>query len=64
MEGIKDKYDIHFEEMFIKLQECQREKGHKTCSICEKFLECEIRDEYVIATYESMSKGKSGGFDF
>lgn len=61
---VKDKYDIHFDEMLTKLKECQNSKSYKSCFNCEKFLDCKLRDEYVTAVYESMSKGKSGGFDF
>lgn len=61
---MKDKYEIYLEEMTQKLQSCQTQNSLKTCSLCEKFLECELRDEYVKAAYESMSKGKTGGFEF
>ena len=46
------------------MQRCQKEKNFKTCSVCEVFLECEIRKEYIKKVYESMSKGATGGFDF
>ncbi|SFV68780.1 hypothetical protein MNB_SM-4-1081 [hydrothermal vent metagenome] len=47
-----------------KLQACQVSKGHKSCSLCEFYFRCEIRDEYVKAVYNSMSKGDTGGFEF
>ncbi len=59
-----DKFELHLEEMLKKLTECQQEKGYKTCSACELFLECELRREYVEAVYNSMSKGATGGFEF
>jgi len=31
---------------------------------CIKILECEIRDKYIKAVYESMNKGSGGGFEF
>ena len=59
-----DKFELRLEEMLKKLTECQQQKGHKTCSACELFLECELRREYVEAVYNSMSKGATGGFEF
>jgi len=32
--------------------------------LCDKLFECALRDEYVKAVYESMSKGQGGGFEF
>ena len=60
----KDKFELFLDEMIIKLQKCQDEKGMKSCSICESYLKCEVRDEYVKAVYNSMSKGDTGGFEF
>ena len=51
-------------EMMQKLQACQKEHGLASCMPCEKFLECELRDAYVKAVYDSMNKGKGGGFEF
>ncbi len=59
-----DRFELRLEEMLQKLQSCQREKGHETCSACTLFLECELRREYVDAVYNSMSKGDTGGFEF
>ncbi|NLK66781.1 MAG: hypothetical protein GX282_04820 [Campylobacteraceae bacterium] len=61
---MKDRFEIYLDEMTLKLKDCQESHSLKTCSECDKFLECELRDEYVKAAYESMSKGKTGGFDF
>ena len=59
-----DKFELHLEELLIKLQECQKQKAKESCSICELFLECTLRDEYIDAVYNSMSKGDTGGFEF
>ncbi len=60
----KDKFEIYLDEMMIKLQACQKEKNLKSCSACEHYIGCELRDEYVKAVYNSMSKGDTGGFEF
>ena len=60
----KDKFELHLDEMIKKVQECQQNRGHKSCSQCEFYIGCELRDEYVKAVYNSMSKGETGGFEF
>jgi len=60
----KDKFELHLDEMIKKVQSCQEEKKHESCSICEFYLDCQLRDEYVKAVYNSMSKGDTGGFEF
>ena len=60
----KDRFELHLDEMIKKVQECQAQKTHNSCSVCEFYLECELRDEYVKAVYNSMSKGDTGGFEF
>ncbi len=60
----KDKFEIFLDEMIKKLQDCQESKGHKSCSACEFYFGCQLRDEYVKAVYNSMSKGDTGGFEF
>lgn len=59
-----DKFELHLEEMVNKVKECQQGKGLDSCSKCEHYLGCELRDEYVKAVYNSMSKGDTGGFEF
>ncbi|MCD4667748.1 MAG: hypothetical protein K8R44_04035 [Sulfurimonas sp.] len=59
-----DKFEIHLDEMIVKLQECQQQKGLKSCSDCEYYLACELRTEYIKSVYNSMSKGDTGGFEF
>jgi hypothetical protein len=60
----KDKFEIYLDEMVLKLQNCQEEKAHKSCSDCEFYFGCALREEYVKAVYNSMSKGDTGGFEF
>jgi len=60
----QDKFEVYLDEMVLKLQDCQKEKGHKSCSLCEFYFECQLRNEYVKAVYNSMSKGDTGGFEF
>lgn len=60
----KDKFELHLDEMIIKVQECQKEKNLESCSKCQHYLECELRTDYVNAVYNSMSKGETGGFEF
>ena len=60
----KDKFELYLDEMIKKLQDCQVSKSHKSCSACESYFGCELRDEYVKAVYNSMSKGDTGGFEF
>jgi hypothetical protein len=47
-----------------ELEVCQRLQGLATCMACEKLLACEVREAYVKAVYDSMSKGTGGGFEF
>ena len=59
-----DKFELHLDEMIIKIQECQKAKSLGSCSICEHYLDCELRSDYVKSVYNSMSKGETGGFEF
>ena len=47
-----------------ELENCQVKKSVNSCMKCEMLLDCEIRDSYIKAVYDSMSKGKGGGFEF
>ncbi|MFT7004686.1 MAG: hypothetical protein ACJAWW_002051 [Sulfurimonas sp.] len=60
----KDKFEIHLDEMIIKIQVCQKEKNLQSCSACEHYMDCELRLDYVKSVYNSMSKGETGGFEF
>jgi len=59
-----DKFEEALEEKIKLLKECQEKNGFKSCLKCDKLFECTLRDEYVKAVYESMSKGQGGGFEF
>lgn len=54
-----------FVEKLKELQECQAKNSLDSCMKCDMFLKCDLRKEYVLATYQSMNEdmGK-GGFDF
>lgn len=60
----KDSYEIIFEDKLKLLKECQNSKNINSCMKCDKIFECDTRKNYVDATYQSMMKGQSGGFDF
>lgn len=64
MQTNKDKFELHLEKMLVQLKECQLKKTLSSCSLCEHFLKCELRDDYIKAVYNSMSKGDTGGFEF
>ena len=57
-------WELALEEKTIELKACQQERELKSCLSCEKINDCELRDSYVRAVYESMSKGAGGGFEF
>lgn len=59
-----DKFEIHLDEMILKLQKCQTDKNLKSCSDCDSYLECKLRSDYIKSVYNSMSKGETGGFEF
>lgn len=60
----KDKFELYLDEMIERVQACQKEKNYTSCSLCEFYLECKLRNEYIKAVYNSMSKGDTGGFEF
>lgn len=48
-----------------ELEECQNNNSLDSCMKCDMFLKCDLRKEYVLATYQSMNEDmKQGGFDF
>ncbi len=57
-------FDERLTRMIQELQACQQSKGHTSCMKCEHLIGCELRKQYVQVTYESMSKGEIGGFEF
>ena len=63
-EEVLDKWQIALRTKMEELQICQQQHRLQSCSKCEKFLTCELRDAYVKAVYDSMNKGTGGGFEF
>ena len=63
-EKVLDEWQIALTQKKAEIESCQIEHQLNSCLKCEKLLECEIRDAYVKAVYDSMSKGKGGGFEF
>ena len=59
-----DKWELELEEQIKILKQCQDSKQLSSCSICEQFLNCQTRQQYIKAVYESMNKGSGGGFEF
>ena len=63
-EQVLDEWQIGLKQKRRELELCQKEKGVTSCLKCDKLLVCELRDAYIKAVYDSMSKGKGGGFEF
>jgi len=63
-EQVLDEWQIGLKQKRSELELCQKEKGATSCLKCDKLLACELRDAYIKAVYDSMSKGKGGGFEF
>ena len=63
-EQILDEWQIALKQKKSELETCQAEQQVRSCMGCEKLLECEVRDGYIKAVYDSMSKGAGGGFEF
>jgi len=59
-----DEWQILLVQKKAELQECQKEQRVDSCMKCTKLLDCVLRDAYIKAVYDSMSKGKGGGFEF
>ncbi len=57
-------FEERLSEMIRKVQSCQQDKQCDSCMKCQHLIGCELRKEYVQVTYESMSKGEIGGFEF
>jgi hypothetical protein len=64
MEQNNDSFKEKLEQTLLTLQNCQKEHNLESCLNCEFTLNCETRENYVRAVYESMNKGESGGFEF
>lgn len=63
-EQVLDEWQIALAQKKAELEACQAQKNLSSCLKCDKLLECDIRDSYIKAVYDSMSKGKGGGFEF
>ncbi len=63
-EAVLDEWQIALKNKQYELEKCQNEKQVNSCLKCESLLSCELRDAYIKAVYDSMSKGKGGGFEF
>ena len=63
-EQMLDEWQIVLKQKKSELEACQAEQQVKSCMRCEKLLECQVRDSYIKAVYDSMSKGAGGGFEF
>jgi hypothetical protein len=61
---VLDEWQITLKQKKVELENCQKEHNVSSCLKCNKLLNCELRDTYVKAVYDSMSKGKGGGFEF
>ncbi|EEO24948.1 MULTISPECIES: hypothetical protein [Helicobacter] len=54
----------NYNKALAALTQCQSSKNINSCFTCSMLFDCTIREQYVSATYESMSKGEEGAFDF
>lgn len=58
-----DKFEEKLEEKLIELNSCEN-RVMNSCNMCKDQFSCDLRQEYVEAVYKSMSKDKTGGFEF
>jgi hypothetical protein len=59
-----DEWQLLLKDKKVELELCQKEHQVKSCMKCDKLLDCTLRDSYIKAVYDSMSKGQGGGFEF
>ncbi len=59
-----DIWEKNLEDVLKDLKSCQESKNLNSCKPCNEFFDCTLRKKYVVAVYESMNKGSSGGFEF
>jgi len=59
-----DEWQILLIQKKSELESCQKKHQVSSCLKCEKLLDCTMRDSYIKAVYDSMSKGEGGGFEF
>ena len=62
--AVVDEWEIALDIKIKELKDCQTLNMIKSCLGCSKINECQLRDSYVKAVYESMNKGSGGGFEF
>lgn len=63
-EQVLDEWQIALSQKKAELENCQVNHQVKSCMKCNKLLDCDVRDAYIKAVYDSMSKGAGGGFEF
>jgi hypothetical protein len=63
-EQVLDEWKIALVQKKSELETCQLENQVNSCLKCDKLLDCTLRDAYIKAVYDSMSKGAGGGFEF
>jgi hypothetical protein len=63
-EEVLDEWQIILSQKKEELENCQTSHQVRSCIKCEKLLDCDVRDAYIKAVYDSMSKGAGGGFEF
>ena len=59
-----DEWELALKQKRKELEACQQKEQVKSCLSCSKLLNCETREAYVHAVYNSMNKGAGGGFEF
>lgn len=63
-EQVLDEWQLLLKQKKVALETCQKEHHLQSCMQCDKLLNCDLQDSYIKAVYNSMSKGKGGGFEF
>ncbi len=63
-EQVLDEWQIALSQKKVALENCQMDHQVQSCMKCDKLLDCDVRDTYIKAVYDSMSKGAGGGFEF
>ena len=63
-EPMLDEWKITLQQKKAELESCQKDKNLQSCMKCDQLFVCKLREMYIKAVYESMNKGKSGGFEF
>lgn len=59
-----DMFQENHKRAIQSLKQCQASKNLHSCLHCPTLFSCSTREQYIKATYESMSKGQEGAFDF